>query len=148
MIVTICNIIAIAIFLYMLWHVWKCETKVTCLSDIAYDKHSKLFHTCMVLMLLFLMPGILFHTAWYWCWICLLAGLSLIGVTLTPYKESKEMYNYHRIFAIVSMLLVEGLWIIQGSWFVPLLFCIAGLRKNWLLGVEMGLLASMFLYAL
>ena len=130
----------------MLYHVHKCETEITCLSDIAYDKHSKLFHICIIMMLIFLFPSIITVLSSNWIWLSVLSSLSLIGVSLTPYKDSKLKYRIHLLCALFSMFSVEALWIIHGYWFIPFIFCIASLRKQWLLGLEIGLLSSMFLY--
>lgn len=138
---------SLLVFLYMLYHVHTCEKDINCLSDIAYDKHTRLFPLCILTMILLLIPGMFLqlHSLW---WVAIIAGLSLIGVILTPYKDSKVKYKIHMSCALLSMISVVCLWVIKGYWFIPFLFCVASLRKNWLLGLEMGLLSSIFLYNL
>lgn len=138
--ITVFNILAMLMFVYMLYHVYKCDTDINCLSDIAYDSHYRLFHICVTLMIGFLIPGLISVLDKNWYWLIALSSASLIGVTITPYKDSKLKYHIHLSLALLSMLSVFALWIIHGYWYIPILFCISSLRSKWLLGLEMGLL--------
>lgn len=140
--------LALCIYMYMLVHVYKCEKDIDCISDIAYDKHTKLFPICMILMSLFLFIGMFLHTPYWYKWLCMLPNISMIGVSLFPYKDGKTKYRIHYTFALISFISAFVIWTLSGYWFVPFLFCLASLRKKWLLGLEMGLIGSSFLYIL
>lgn len=132
----------------MLYHTYKCTHEIECLSDIAYDKHHYLFPISLTLLVCCLIYPIIITIPLQLVFIPIITGLSLIGVSLTPYKDSITKYKIHFSCAILSMIGCEVLWILKGPWFIPILFCIASLRNKWLLGLEMGLLTSMFLYNL
>lgn len=129
----------------MLVHSYLCKGDIECLSDIAYDKHYRLFASAMNIIAVCLFFATIDKTPESYQFLCFLASVGCIGVGITPYKECGSI---HKGCALVAMISVLGLWIVKGMWYMPFLFCLAGLRKKWLLGIEMGVLTSAFAYAL
>ena len=132
----------------MLIHSYKCTDDIDCISDIAYDSHKAMFPICMTTIAICLFIGMFITTTAPLCWLAILPTISIIGVGFTPYKDGKTLHNLHYTFALMSFISTFVLWSIKGWWFIPFLFCIAALRKKWLLGLEMGLIGSGFLYIL
>lgn len=144
---TILVIIALIVYVGMLIHAYICEGDIECLSDIAYDKHWWLFLSAMTIIALCMFIASVGKTPDEWSCLVMLSSIGCVGIGTTPYK-AEGMLILHKTFAIVGMLSVCALWIVQGGWWMPFLFCLAGLRKKWLLGVELGIMAAAFAYAL
>lgn len=141
-------ILALGIYLFMLIHSYKCYKNIECLSDIAYDKHSWIFPICLIGIATLLFIGMFTSTVFPINWFCLIPAIAMIIVALTPYKDSLLKYKIHYISSLIAFISILILWILKGYWFIPILFCLASLRSKWLLGLEMGLLGSSFLYLL
>lgn len=141
-------ILASGIYLYMLIHTYKCNKDIECLSDIAYDKHSYLFPACVIAISVCLFIGMFIISPFPINWLSLIPILSLVTVSLVPYRDSLIKYKIHYIAAIIALISTFVIWALKGFWFIPILFCIASLRNKWLLGLEMGLFGSAFLYIL
>lgn len=142
---TILVIIALIVYVGMLVHTYVCKGDIECLSDIAYDKHKQMFPALMCVISFCLFVAMIDKTPDEWRALCLFAQIGCIGVSVTPYREN-DIAHY-----TCAMLAIEGviiLWCVRGYWWMPFLFCLAGLRKKWLLGVELGIMASAFAYAL
>lgn len=140
-------IIALVVYVGMLVHAYVCKGDIECLSDIAYDKHKWLFPAMMGVIAFCLFLGSVAKTPDERQFLCFLAMIGCFGVGITPYKDS-DYKGIHRVVALSAMALICSLWCVCGCWWMPFLFCLAGLRKKWLLGVELGIMASAFAYAL
>lgn len=140
-------IIVLVVYVGMLVHAYVCEGDIECLSDIAYDKHEWLFPVIMWVMACCLFMGGLEKTPETWQFLCYLAAAGCYGIGLTPYKEEGNII-LHKLYSMLAMISVCGLWIVHGEWWMPFLYCLAGLRKKWLLGIEMGIMASAIAYCL
>lgn len=137
--------ISLLIYLSMLYHSYRCD-EITCLSDIAYDRHGYVFPLCMALMDILITISIMKCTDVQYRWLCYIMFLSIVGVISLPYRKNRKTYLGHYVSALLSFASITLLWYFKGMWFIPLFFCVSSLRKKWLLGVEMALIASALLY--
>ena len=140
-------VIAFIVYVGMLVHAYMCKGDIDCLSDLAYDKHKWLFPALMGIMSFCLFVAMIDKTPADWQFLCFMAMSGCFGVGFTPCKESENTIA-HYICATLAMGSIVALWLVSGYWWMPFLFCLAGLRSKWLLGVELGILASAFAYAL
>ena len=140
-------LIAFLIYVGMLLHTYICKGDIECLSDVAYDKHRFLFPVIMDFLSFSLFVVMIDKTPDAWQFLCYLAMIGGVGVGCTPYKD-KDMYIFHYIFALTTIVSIFLLWVVHGEWWIPFIFSLAGLRKKWLLGIELSMAASAFAYCL
>lgn len=148
MLVNICLILALVIYIFMLYHSYKCQNEINCLSDIAYDGHKNLFPMCMISMSILIFIGLLETTLEIYQPICFLILVFMSIMATVPYLDGKKQYWIHFCSAALSMILICILWALKGFWFIPFVMILTGLRKKFLLGLEMSLITSAFLYLL
>lgn len=140
-------IIGIFVYIGMLSHAYICKGDIECLSDIAYDKHRWEFPVLMSVMSFCLFLSAISVTQLSYQCLCFLAMVGSVGVGLTPYKDDGNNV-IHKVCVLLSMISVIALWALRGMWWMPFVLMLAGLRKKWLLGIEMSMIASMFVYCL
>lgn len=78
--------------------------------------------------------------------LCFAALAGMIGVIVSPYRDSMMQHNIHYISATATMSAVCLLYVLDGRWYIPVAFLLVGLRKNYLLGIETAILMAALLY--
>lgn len=144
---TVLVIIVLIVYVGMLIHAYVCKGDIECLSDIAYDDHEWLFPFIMVVIAMCLYVVSISKTPDDWQFLCFLAMIGCFCIGFTPYKEDENIIP-HKVCSLLAIFSVCGLWCVHGEWWMPFFFCLAGLRKKWLLGIEMGIMASAVAYCL
>lgn len=98
----------------MLYHTYKCTGDIECISDIAYDKHFRLFPISMILISICLFVGMFIITPNPIRWVSIIPAISIIMVGLIPYKANKKKYIVHVLFAMLSFISTLIMWILVG----------------------------------
>lgn len=81
-----------------------------------------------------------------YAWIGWVLTASIAGVGLVPDFRRSWQHPIHYAFTVCSMLCITTLCILAGLWYLPILVTLSSLRRNWLLGLEIGFYTIGFIY--
>ena len=121
-----------------------------CLSETYYTLGDKgwMFQALMIAMCLLLFHPILSCVSDHNRWLAVILIVSSASIIFVPDFKEESQHDIHFALSIISMLAIWTLWIFKGQWYMPIIVSLCALRKNWLLGIEIGFFTLVWLYCL
>lgn len=121
-----------------------------CLSETYYTlgKYGWMFQVFIISMYLLLCFPVLECTEKQYQWIAILLLSSTVSIVFVPDFKRDSQHDVHFVLSLISMIAVCVLWILKGQWYMPVIISLCALRKNWLLGLEVGMFTLIWLYCI